>query len=316
MSRRPTSSAFRRSRSAASSAVSQPGSMWMLRPQALQAVEAVLGQPGLELALGLHLLLQRLQRVEARRQVGLLARSRALTWPAAARRSLVERGHLLLQLVQARLGGCGCASLGAGALALAGRRGVASSGAARPCCSAGQALAPRLQLARSAPRCCGCSAASTWICCCTCATTPRCSLAARLRLRAARLRASGSCARLLLDLRGQQRRPCSSASAICAARRLELGLGVGLAALRPLRVLRLQLGQALLDALAAFDHVADALLEPAHLERGFGQRALRCVQLRRRRRSAPGGSSRARPRRGAARPRAPRARWRPRRRRP
>jgi hypothetical protein len=35
----------------------------------------------------------------------------------------------------------------------------------------------------------------------------------------------------------------------------------------PLLVLRLQVGQALLGALAAFDHVADALFEPAHFQR-------------------------------------------------
>jgi hypothetical protein len=47
---------------------------------------------------------------------------------------------------------------------------------------------------------------------------------------------------------------------------------------RPTGVLRLQVGQALLGALAAFDHVADALFEPADLQRGLGQRALLQVQ--------------------------------------
>ena len=59
--------------------------------------------------------------------------------------------------------------------------------------------------------------------------------------------------------------PAIDSSSACAS---SLPLG-------PLRGLLLQLGKPLLDALAAFDHVADALLEPAHFERGFGQRALR-----------------------------------------
>jgi hypothetical protein len=79
------------------------------------------------------------------------------------------------------------------------------------------------------------------------------------------------------------------------------------------RVLRLQVGQALLGPLAAFDHVADALFEPAHLQRRLGQRALLQRAACRWRRSAPGAPSPARLRRGAARPGALPARWWPRR---
>ena len=59
----------------------------------------------------------------------------------------------------------------------------------------------------------------------------------------------------------------SSSSA--SGRRLALG---------PLAVLRLQVGQALFGALAAFHHVADALFEPADFQRGIGQRPLLEVQ--------------------------------------
>ena len=58
---------------------------------------------------------------------------------------------------------------------------------------------------------------------------------------------------------------------------VELGRGFFLPR-RPLRVLRLQVGQPRLRTLAAFDDVADALLEPAHLERGLRQLALARVQ--------------------------------------
>ena len=58
---------------------------------------------------------------------------------------------------------------------------------------------------------------------------------------------------------------------------LQLGAGRRLA-IGPLRVLRLQLGQPRLGALAAFDDIADALLEPAHFQRRFAELALPGVQ--------------------------------------
>ena len=73
------------------------------RPQALQAVEAVLGEPGLELAFGLHLFLQRAQRIEARAQVGLPGAFGVDGVLLRAAR-IVERRHLFVELAQARVG--------------------------------------------------------------------------------------------------------------------------------------------------------------------------------------------------------------------
>ena len=122
----------------------------------------------------------------------------------------------------------------------------------------------RLRSARACSSMLRLSAASTWICCCTCVTSPRCSLARACATRTASSKL-GQAAALLLGLRREQlgllarrrrsARRCCSSSASRLAWRVD-----------PLRVLRLQLGQARLGALAAFDHVADALLEPAHLQ--------------------------------------------------
>ncbi len=74
-----------------------------LGPQALQAFEAVLGEPGLELAFGLHLLLQRAQGFQAGDDVGLAGRLGIdlLLLEAAI---LVELRGLLGQLMQALVG--------------------------------------------------------------------------------------------------------------------------------------------------------------------------------------------------------------------
>ena len=72
-------------------------------PQAFQTVHAVLGQPGLEFAVGADLLLQRLQRLDPGAQVGQAGRfivDRLL--PTAA--VFVQRGHLFLQVLQAGFG--------------------------------------------------------------------------------------------------------------------------------------------------------------------------------------------------------------------
>ena len=82
--------------------------------------------------------------------------------------------------------------------------------------------------------------------------------------------------RLLMRLRSLQLRLLFG----CQHRRrdaFQLGSGFGLTS-RPLVVLRLQLGQPGLRALASLDHVADALFEPAHLECSLGQLALALVQ--------------------------------------
>ena len=214
-----------------------------LRPQALQAVEPVLGQPGLELALGLHLVLQRAQRLEPRApgRPGASASLLAAVLPRAA--LLVERRHLLAPARAAAPRPAPAPALRRRAVALQLRPAAAASGAARPwrspasrsrrCCS-WRACSSTLRL----------SAASTWICCCTSATAPRCCVAARLRLaqrvfqrRAAAAPASSACAAsscgLLVGRRDRARR--------CAPARPAPRPGA-----RPMLVLRLQLGQALL----------------------------------------------------------------------
>ena len=113
--------------------------------------------------------------------------------------------------------------------------------------------------------------------------------------------------RLLLGLRGQQLGLLVGGADLLRSDR-ELACSVA-AALLPGAVLRLQLVHALHRALAAFDDVADALLEPADFERGFGQQALRTMQLVTGLRSAPGARFRGRPRPGAIPPCAPPARW-------
>jgi hypothetical protein len=137
---------------------------------------------------------------------------------------------------------------------------------------AGQALAAGAAGA-TARRCCGCrrpapgSAAAP-------RPPPRCSLARAWRC-APRLPPAAA-AGLLLGL-GREHSACSSAAGDLPAD-VSSSAAARLSGAGPLRVLRLQVGQALLGALAAFDHVADALFQPAHLQRRLGQRALRGVQ--------------------------------------
>ena len=71
-------------------------------PQPLQAVEAVLGQPGLELAFGLHFVLQGTQGLEAGAEFGQASRLR-LAVGLGRLAGVIERGHRLGQLAQAGL---------------------------------------------------------------------------------------------------------------------------------------------------------------------------------------------------------------------
>ena len=175
MSSRDTSSAPMRSRSAPSSAFSQPCSMWMRLHRPLQTVQPVLGQPGLQLAVGLDLFLQRLQRFQRADRSACLADSvltcccacgglRRVAAPSPAThadglRQLhwlpVHFFELLLQRDEARLVGCDVSAL------------RSWSSRSRRFCNW-----------RDCSSILRCSAASTWICCCTCITLPRWSLAA------------------------------------------------------------------------------------------------------------------------------------------
>jgi hypothetical protein len=252
MSSRLTSSAPMRSRSAASSAFSQPCSMWMRLHRPLQAVQAVLGQPGLQLAVGLDLFLQRLQRFHARRQVGLLARPAVLTSCCLRAAVFVELRHLLLQLVQAGVGfGLGASCAAASCCCRLARRCFVGRGQR---VAVGARRSRRWFSWRDCSSMLRWSAASTWICCCTWRDAGALLVGAACAWRRL-LRGRAAASALLFDLRGQQL-ACSSASWRSARPGFGLDFGFFLAR-GPLRGLFLQLHQALLDALAAFDHEAD-----------------------------------------------------------
>ena len=261
VSSRPTSSALRRSRSAASSAVSQPGSMWMRRPQALQRRR---GRAWPARACSLPSVCTFSCSAAAPRA---RADSSACLRASALTRLLLRAALARRARAPARCSSCSrasasrCASLGGGELRAAARPAARRRARRARLRSAAQPLAPRVELARllvdvaavggqhldlllhlrrrrRAARCC--------------APAPR---AAPLRARAAARACSSACA--------ASSSACSSAAAICAASVLDLGLRVVLAARAHCAFCAFELGQALLDALAAFDHVADALLEPA-----------------------------------------------------
>ena len=243
-----------------------------LRPQPRQGVEAVLRQPGLELAFGLDLLLQRAQRVEARAQIRLLrAFGVDAVLPDAA--LVVQRRHLLAQLVEPRVGdregrvGNGVLLLQFGQPLRIGRGELMALG--------GEPVAARVELAVLVVEVAALGREHLNL------LLHRGDLAALLVagvLRRAQCVFQGrQVARLLLGLRGQQ-------LALLAGRGdlpgdlFELEPGVGLAR-QPLLVLHRQFEQPLLDARPALDHIADALLQPAHLERRLGQRTLVQVQF-------------------------------------
>jgi len=242
-----------------------------LRPQARQPRQAVALEPGLELAFGLHLVLQRTQSVEAGADVGLGGRfavHRVLRGAALG----VERRHLFGQLVQPRIGFV-ARFVGSRFLRLQGLE-SRHVGRLQTLALAGQAFTPALQL----PRLLFDVAA---------VGRQHLDLLLHLRHRAALLvagvlrRAHGvvqrrQLQRLLLGLRHQRFGLLFGADDLLGdVFQLDAG---GVAPLGPARVLRLQLGQPRLGTLAAFDDVADALFEPADLQRRFGQRALLFMQ--------------------------------------
>jgi len=121
-----------------------------------------------------------------------------------------------------------------------------------------------------------CSAASTWICCCTWPTLLRCSLVLVLRLAQGLFQVrqghgllfqlGGELGGLLLPHQGE------------LGELLDLGLRIGLAR-GPLGRLLFQRVEAFLHALAALDHEADLGLQAAHLGAGLVQQALGLVDL-------------------------------------
>src|SRR6476646_9079175 len=228
-------------------------------------------QPGLELVLDLHLLLQGLQRGQARAQLGVA--SPFLVDEVLQRLALlVERRHTRLPVGErGERGMVFRFGLRAGAL-----RGFELAGLDRDqaLLFADQALAARLGLGQPLVD------------------------AARLGRRALDLlldRGDGAALRAAALLRFAQRAfELGDARRVRGERagkrlgralgRLDLAaetrvLGGGIALARsPGRALRLELGALANEPLATGGDIADALLEPAHLERGLAERALRGME--------------------------------------
>ena len=240
--------------------------MWTCVHRPCRPSRPCLRQPGLQLAFGLHLLLQRAQRVEARAEVGLLAPLRALTClllrAAARRRAPAPR----------RCSSCSRASASAcasrpGRSALAARASRALSGALSALALGGQPLAPVAQLARTARRRCGSRRPAPGSAAAPARPRSRCSLLRACAARSASSSAGSCCA-------------CSSA---CAASTLGLLVGGG-----DLRGELLELGGARRRCAAATARSAPSA-RPAAARRAGG--------LRRRSGCAPrAGSPRAPPR--------------------
>jgi hypothetical protein len=241
-------------------------------PQAGQAVQPVLRQPGLQLAFGLHLLLQRAQGLQPGADVAVLAAlgiGRLL-----GRAALVfQRGHLGLQVLQAGVGhGMGLVGLGAlGAQRLQpGQvgRGQAAALGVQALAAGAQGLALLVNAAALGRQHLD-------------------LLLHRIDLLALRVGAALGGAHRVFDIRqphrllfglGGQDLGLLVGRGDLLGDGLQLGLGV-VAALLPLAGLGLQVRQALLHPLAAVDHIADALFQPADLQRRLGQVTLGQMQL-------------------------------------
>ena len=230
-------------------------------------------QPGLELAFGLHLVLQRAQRLEAGADVGQRAPSCAAA-AACARRCSSSCGTF-------RCSSCSRASACwlrlVGAAAVAAQRFERGQVGRRPALAfAGQALARAVRAGATARRRCGSRPPAPGS---AAAPAPPRRAAALLCLarRATRRRpapavrsaCSSACAASSRPARRRRRsapRVARSSACASACRAAHCAFCAFRSASRRLR------------ALAALDDVADALFEPADLERRIGQLALALVQ--------------------------------------
>ena len=241
-------------------------------PQALQAVQAMFGQPRAQLAVGLDLFLQRLERFHARRQVS-LARALAVDGLLARAAVVVELGHRFLQLVQAGLGGFGNFLRFFKLLAQVVQAGFIGCG--QRIAVGAQALKAGVELAALLVKTAllGGQHADLLL---------HLHHAAALLCRAALGLAQGffqirHLHGLLFDLGGQHLGALFGIHP-GTGQVFQLDIGLFLAGL-PLGDLLGQRDQALLHALAAFHHVADLGFELADLGRGFVELALGLVDL-------------------------------------
>lgn len=239
-------------------------------PQALQAVEPVLGEPGRELAVGLDLLLQRAQCLEPRRQLG-MARTLAVHRLLARATVVVEPRHRFLQVLQPRVGLAG--RFLRGLELLLHRHQLRLVGRGQCVLVGAQPFAALVELARLLL---------------DVALVGRQHLDLLLHLHDGRALRIGLVLRpllrflelgharvVLLELGREQHGLLLGVHAL-TGQRFDLGLGLD-AAVVPLRDLLAQLHQPLLHALAALDHEADLALEPADLGAGLVELALRLI---------------------------------------
>ena len=241
-------------------------------PQALHAIQAVLGQPGAQLAVGLDLFLQRLQGFHAGRQVG-LAGAFGVHVLLAGAAVFVQLGHGVLQLGQAGFGGFGLLLGGFELAAQVVQAGFVGRG--QGVAVSAQALVAGVELAALLVQAAllGGQHANLLL-----HLHHAGALLAGAGLRLAQsVFQVGQLHGLLFELGGQQLGALFGIHAR-TGQVFQLDVGLFLAGL-PLGDLLGQGGQALLHAHAAFHHVADFGFEPPHFGRGLVQLALGLVDL-------------------------------------
>ena len=241
-------------------------------PQALQMLQPVLLQPGLQFAVGLEALLQGFERLQTRGHVG-LARSLVVDLLLLRAAGLVQLRHQGLQFLQAGVGQLGGLLRALKLFLQLGQAAVVGGGQA--VAVGGQALAPGAELAvllghaalLSRQHAQGLLDLGHAV-----------ALGLGLRLGAfQRFFQVGQLLGLVFNLGFQQ-------FGLLVAHQRQLGQALYLlqrlvAALGPLGALLGQGDQALLHALAAFDHKADFRLQAPHLCTGLVKQPLHLVDL-------------------------------------
>ena len=241
-------------------------------PQAFQAFHAVLGQPGLELAVGADLFLQGLEGLDAGRQIGQAGRF-VIDHLLAMAAVFIELRHLGLQFFQAGMG------LFSGSLS--------HSQLLLQLCQAllvwrRQGIAVGLQTLAALAQLSALLFDAALLCCqhldLLLHLAHAGALFVGLLLRLAQgFFQVGQGHGLVFDL-GRQRHVLVFGRGGLLGELFKLDRGL-FAALLPLRGLLLQLHQALLGTLAAFDHEADFGFELAHLGAGFVELALGLIDV-------------------------------------
>ena len=232
----------------------------------------MLGQPGLQLAIGLDLFLQRLEGFHARGQLGLPG-GLGIQGLLALAPLVIELGHAVLQLHQHRLRHLG--HLGGVRVLGADLLQPVFVGGSQRIAIVAQALQPGFVLAGLLVQAALLGGQHLDL---------LLHLHHLLALGIGLVLGGAQCVfevrqalALLFQLRGQHFGLLFGIHA-AGGQVLQFGLGIVLA-LCPLGDLLGQLLHALLDALAALDHVADLGLQLAHLGRGFVQPSLGLVDL-------------------------------------